>query len=456
MPITKNIEVLIKYFCTMASTGSHVDKTEVLPARLQPARRYATTRDHILRSIMQDKIEFTSLMVVMSSRMVYLSRIPLTGLARPEYYMHLALTSVRQKMLDFQARGVPGDNILVRGIHSLALSDWICQRFEAAVTHVQAVKVLLPLLDLDDPIDMHVAQGTFNVDKMIAIETGWLPEFPLMFDPGPLDETRMSLICEELEDFASGHLEPVMYAHSPVPDASKLSSAIMSHQVDILADASTTMDFSLGAGFDEALIADCIDAALSAILADLLDVLAVAKYVWRTPNATRQDADWMCKRARAICYRLLALPAELPFPETSAYAAKTEAIRIALLLMVLRCTNRMSFRSAQPNMRRLQRALSLHGIDTNWSSLNSPRRSGSDECVYNENELLLWVLMTGLFSAQGEPEELWFLLRAAYVAERHLGIKNVAGLKEIMGRYLYSKTRQERSLMVVGLHLSSS
>ncbi|KAJ9613545.1 hypothetical protein H2200_003487 [Cladophialophora chaetospira] len=462
MPLTKNIEVLINYFRTMAVTGSHVDKTEVLPPHLQPARRYAKLRDISLRIIMQDKVEFASLMVIMASRMVHLSRIPLTGLERPEYYMQLALSAVRERMLDFQTRGVSGDNVLVHGIHSLALSDWICQRFEAASTHVRAVKALLHLLDLDDSLDKHIAQGTFNVDQMVSIETGWLPEFPLMFDPGPLGEARMSVVREELGSFISGRLEAVVYPQGPVPDASKLSSAMMSHQVDFLADASSTMDFRLGSGFECALKANVVHPPLASILSDLLDVLTVAKYVWRTPNATREDADWMCTRARAICYRLLAVPAQLPFPETSTVTAKTEALRIALLLVVLRCTNRMSFRSAQPNMRRLQRALSLCSIDTDWSSSgsSSPTR-GSDSPhnvsteTYDQNELLLWVLMTGLFSAEGETEELWFLMRATYVAERHLGIKDVDGLKEMMAQYFYSKTRQERSVIVVGLHLSS-
>ncbi|ETI21648.1 hypothetical protein G647_07995 [Cladophialophora carrionii CBS 160.54] len=486
MPMTKNIQVLINYYCVMVLTGTHVDKTEVLPPHLQPARRYANLRDIALGAIMQDKVEFTSLMVIMSSRMVHLSRIALTGLARPEYYMHLALAAVRERMLDFQARGVPGDNILVHGMHSLALSDWICQRFEAASTHVRAVKVLLPLLNLNDPLDMHIAQGIFNIDQMIAIETGWLPEFPLTTDPGPLDEARMSLIREDLEAFKSGRREPVIYPHSPVPNASRLSNAMMSHQVDFLADASTSMDFSLGSGFERALEADVIHPELASILFDLLDVLSVAKLVWRTPTATRDDADWMCKRARAICHRLLAVPILLPFPETSAHAAKTEALRLALLLMVLRCTNRMSFRAAQPNMRRLQRALSLHGIGTNWSASarapastsapsaehpERPRSSGPDTDTdtdtytdtnkgadpYDGNALLLWILMTGHFSAQGEPEEeLWFLMRAAYVAERHLGISDLDGLRSVMGEYLYSRTQQERSLIVVSLHLSGS
>ena len=240
---------------------------------------------------------------------------------------------------------------------------------------------------------------------MIAIETGWLPEVPLMSDPGPIDPNRLSLIREDLEALAS----------------------------------------------------QAIDKALAPILRRILDVLDVAKYVWRTPNATRGGANWMCKQARNICYLLLALPAQLPFPETSVHSAKAEALRIALLLIILQCTNRMSFRSAQPNLRRLQRALSSSGIDTDWSRsahIESPSQILNGD-TYNKNFLLLWVLLTGRFCAEGEPEELWFLMRAAYVAERHLGIQDCDGLQDLMSQYLYSNTQQERNLMAVAMHLSS-
>jgi hypothetical protein len=41
------------------------------------------------------------------------------------------------------------------------------------------------------------------------------------------------------------------------------------------------------------------------------------------------------------------------------------------------------------------------------------------------------------------------------VAERHLGIRDLTGWEGVMGQYLHSKTQQERSLIVVGLHLTS-
>lgn len=235
-------------------------------------------------------------------------------------------------------------------------------------------------------------------------------------------------------------------------------------------------------------LADAVHPLLAPVLRDILDVLTVAKCVWRTPNATKRDADWMCKRARALVHRLLLLPANPFFGHKTISARKAEVLRIALLLILIRCTNRVAFRSARPNMRRLQHA--LNAIDKDWSSkttslgteaemtgsfqsqpqppaspfssywsspLNEPlgqplRNLHSKQ--YNENALLLWALMTGHFNAQGEPEESWFLERAPYVAETHLGIHDYDGLDDFMSQYFYSRTRQQQSLTIVALHLS--
>ena len=74
MPTTKNVQFLLKYYCVLITTGSNVNKTEVLPPHLQPVRRYTCVRDASLRAIMTEKEEFTALMVIMLSRMVHLSR----------------------------------------------------------------------------------------------------------------------------------------------------------------------------------------------------------------------------------------------------------------------------------------------------------------------------------------------------------------------------------------------
>ncbi|RVX66914.1 hypothetical protein B0A52_09038 [Exophiala mesophila] len=471
IPLTRSVETLIRYHIVMSATGSHNDKAEVLPPHLQSVRRYHEVREALFARFMQVKVDLAGLLVVMSARMFYISRIPFIGNASPETYTQIALAAVREQMQDCQTKDSPR-SVLVRGMHALALAACISQQFGAAATHIRAAKSLIHFLDPTDPLDAFIGEGLFNIDRMISTETGWIPQFDLLFDPGPLDHSRLSFIKHELADYASGRRQPTASSHSPAPDSCSPSDSLMPQYVDFLADASTTLHHSLGRGLEQALQADLIHPDLASIFRDTLDCLTVAKYVWRTSDATRSDADWMCKRMRAISHRLLLLPASLSYCDDT---MKTEALRLALFLVVVRCTNRMSYRTAQPNMRRLQEALS--GIDTNWaptsspevpryevfetvrtsrsSTTSSPSSPSPKSSALLENSLLLWVLMTGLFAAQGEPEESWFLVRAAFVAEFHMGLKSYEDLQDFMMDYLYSSTQQQYSLIAVSLHLSS-
>ncbi|KIW38942.1 uncharacterized protein PV06_08763 [Exophiala oligosperma] len=491
-PITRHVEALIKYYWIFAMTGAHNDKTEILPPRLQPVNRYTTVRDNALQGAMQSRIRFVSIMVIMAARMVHISRIPTIGSPPPEYYLQMTLHEVRGRMMECQDQGISDDASLLRAVQCLALAEYICQRYDAANVHLQAAKKLLPMKPSGHPSDAFTREGIVNIDNLVCIETGRLPIFPVLYDPGPLDEARMTAIREDVMNhsrYRVGANIPFPFG-SDIPDATRPSSAFVSHEVDILVDAPMILDWDLGSGFERALAAGAIPPLMTPIVRDLLDVLTVAKYVWRTPDARKEDADWMCKRARAFVHHLLLLPANPDFVENTIKSRKAEALRIAVLLMLIRCTNRVSFRSATPNMRLLQCA--LYGIDMNWSNdvfrldqTNLPKDSKDSSpspsvspasCSsrtsspllgpfgpalrsvqtrqYDENELLLWILLTGHFTAQGEPEEAWFLERASYVAQHHLRIDTYDGLHEFMGRYFYSKTQQKHSLDVVALHLS--
>lgn len=488
-PITRHVEALIKYYWIFALTGAHNDKTEILPPHLQPVNRYTTVRDHALQGAMQSRIRFVSIMVIMAARMVHISRLQTTGSPPPEYYLQLTLHEVRGRMMECQDQGITNDASLLRAVQCLALAEWTCQRYDAATIHLQAARKLLPLKPSLHPSDAFTREGIVNIDNLVCIETGRAPIFPVLYDPGPLEKARMIAIREDVMTRArSKAAAKTLSLGSDIPDATRPTSAFVAHQVDMLVDAPTILDWDLGSGFERALAADAIHPIMAPIVLDLLDVLTVAKYVWRTPDATKEDADWMCKRARALVHHLLLVPAKADFATWTVKSRKAEALRIAVLLMLLRCTHRVSFRSALPNVRRLQDA--LYDIDKDWApddylgETALPRGRSHDSppspsvsptsCYtlspldgpfgpalrslqtkrYDENELLFWILLTGHFNAQGEPEESWFLERVTYVAQHHLRIDSYEGLHEFMSRYFYSKTQQQHSLGVVALHLS--
>lgn len=150
-------------------------------------------------------------------------------------------------MLKCQDQGMPIDSGLLRSIQCLALAEWICQRYDAATIHVQAAKRLFPLANFGHPSDAFAREGIVNIDNLICIETGRLPEFPVMYDPGPLKRSRMALIREEVGASAAGQVGHSTHSYSSV------QGATVPHQVDILVDASTTLACTLGSGFERGL-----------------------------------------------------------------------------------------------------------------------------------------------------------------------------------------------------------
>jgi hypothetical protein len=458
-PLSRPIEVMLKYFFTISMSGLHVDKSEVLPKHLQPVRRLSTVRDQSMRAILSDRIRFTSLMAAMSSRMKHMSQISLPFLNDPDTYIRIALRILRLRLLELQLSNRVADRTSVGGMISLALAAWLCQHYDAAVIHLRAVKELLPLLDGSMEVDKFTLEGVINIDKMVSIETGWLPVLPeapaARFDPGPLEQSKRKEVRSLIDE--SGRQNDSRES-SGVHNA-EIGNPLLNHSyIDFLADAHITMTPRLGRAFEPFIEFGVVDSMLAKVLKDMIDVVDVGKLVWRTSSATREDAAWMCQRARFLNYQLLALPDQLPSPDTSLWAAKTEVLRIALVLVMLRVTNRMAFRSARPNMQRLKMSLSdrFPKLSTDWSSDGfqewSREQMARTLSVSDENELLLWILLTGHFAALGEIEEEWFLLRCAFVA-RKLGIRTYEQLHEHMSGFFYSWTRQETSLRIVALHL---
>ena len=119
--------------------------------------------------------------------------------------------------------------------------------------------------------------------------------------------------------------------------------------------------------------------------------------------------------------------------------------------MLARAVTRYGHRSSTPNMLRLRTALC--GVDVDWNFDSDDLLAQEGSRGYDWNKLLLWVLMTGHDIAYGSEEEMWWRVRAAYVAGK-LGIGSYVQLHGHMRRYLYSWSKQKMSLEAVALHLT--
>lgn len=186
----------------------------------------------------------------------------------------------------------------------------------------------------------------------------------------------------------------------------------------------------MGSGFSDPLRQYVFSPALEAILNELMVWIDVAQYTWICQTATKTDAEWTSRKAKAMLHRLLSIPAISPTDHWLPPSRRQEeCCRFVLIVLLSYISTQMAWRSGKMNAVRLQKA--LWNIDRDW---------GSESL----NHMLLWVHLCGAFAAEGTCSEEWFLSRALHVAR--LGqIKNHHALNEVMCQFFYSRQLQDGS-----------
>jgi hypothetical protein len=203
------------------------------------------------------------------------------------------------------------------------------------------------------------------------------------------------------------------------------------------ATASKSVNFKqrMGVGFIDALTTGIFSTNLHAIISDLVQTIDIAMYSSICPSATEADAVWVHKKTTALAHRLLSLgdlgksaldDNNLAGAPESHMASLTpgqeECCRLALIILLTYIPSAVASLSLTKNAVRLQ--LAIAGlVDLSWGSRIA-------------DEMLLWVLVTGLVVVLDRPEEEWFTSRVVQVASE-LGIHDLTGLRDFMWRFLY-------------------
>lgn len=463
--ITRQVQVLIHYYWQILATGWLVDRTEVLPAHLRPVRRYENVRDQSMAGLLQDQVRVTALLAVMASRMVHLSKITIPQV-NPEQFMLTALHTLREHMSKQDDDGSDTKLTVMYAVHSLALAEVYRKRYDDATVHLAQLKTLVDSTKIVSATHSYVAEAMINIDGLISIETGRIPMLTYSFDPGPLAEHRVREIECQLS-----MLRTAPAVIRPVEDDNNRPSPMIYDGTDFLADATTAMDLRMGEGFAAALQhGGTIHPAIAPLLQDILHVVLVAKIVWLTAKARQSDARWMCQRARVLNHRLLSLKEHLQNIDDP-WIQRTEALRISLLLVLIRCTSRVAPRAAQSNVRLLLQVFKGHDMDwsSDWSSgakldssVGSPPHGSLlglqhdyPASEHQQNRLLLFILLTGHYNAMmaADPSQVWFLGQAADLASRRLGFQHYRELDDLMRLYMCNPVQQAVSLRLVAMHL---
>jgi len=363
----------------------------------------------------------THMYALLAATAAHINRITtLAGQKADNKYMAAAIRSLRMFLgsLDTQKRIDPQ---FVLDVLFLSNAERCWGNEEAALTHLRVLRQLTKLLDMSFASDRYVYQMVCDADVFLSVETATRPLFALSWDPGVISGSRKALIDYELDQVLSQQRVHIRRTFMGTTAAT----------------ASQAVNFKqrMGIGFLDALAAGIFSTTMHAIVSDLVQTIDIAMYSSICPSATEADAVWVHQKAIASAHRLLSLgdlgkiavdDSNLTgAPEghiVSLTSGQEECCRLALIILLTYIPSTVVSRSFTKNAVRLQLAISGL-VDLSWGSRIA-------------DEMLLWVLITGLVVVLDRPEEEWFMSRAVQVASE-LGIHDLMDLRDFMWRFLY-------------------
>jgi hypothetical protein len=404
--IHKFLQYYISYSILTAFKGEVVDKEHLLqiPGLLPAA---------IVRRSLTSEVHCYALLTATAS---HINRITVAGCQLENRYMAPALRSLRMFLasLDTQKSIDPQ---IVLDVLFLSNAERCRQNNQTALTHLRVLRQLTKLLDMSLAFDRYVYEMVCDADVFLAVETATRPLFALSWDPGVISDSQKSVIDHKLD--------------------LKLSQDQVHGRRGFLgSEVSQSVRFKqrMGTGFIEASEAGLFSLKMNDIISDVVQTLDVVMYTSICPSATEADAVWVHKKTTALAHRLLSvelgnrssrdhnrLAGTVESHVLNLTSRQEECCRLGLIILLTYLPSLIARHSFTTNAARLQRALS--GLDLSWGSKIA-------------DEVLLWILVTGLFVTLNQPEEEWFKLRAALVASK-LGIHDFTGLHNFTWRFFH-------------------
>ena len=342
------------------------------------------------------------------------------------------------------------DSLVIFDILCLCLAERFRQNYDASLLHLQVVRHLADRLDFTRIRDRYIYEFACVSDTFLALEMASVPLFTLLLDSPssmrrlvkPKDKLERELFLSSAKTSAGrGRNLPVNlnsrdqidgdHKAEEVPAQKSSETGIRLSELGI-ADAQRCE----GGGFAEALDAGFFGSPLDVFIADLVPWLALVQDVNLLPRSKDNfDRQWVAKGSTAFLRRLAFISNELLTSDTILRARSRERC-CCLALMIIMCYYASPIvahplNSAAMNMMRLRSAF-----------VPGPRRFWETE---TGNQLLLWILFTGLFAALGSPEEEFFMSSAADLASE-LNVYDHFELRRLVSRYIYHEIAQRRCL----------
>ncbi|KIW90423.1 uncharacterized protein Z519_09068 [Cladophialophora bantiana CBS 173.52] len=440
--ITPRIHVVLQHTLQIYAYAGNNYKLAFLPKHVRSTISQFPIGTVVQRSVYKEH-HLYSLMAAMLARMKHVFDMSPTA-DDPQAIRAKASHYLRKELVRCSRSG-DVDKQTILDILFLCVNEIQYGRYDDVRKHLQIVGKLLHLLDPSQLLDRWISETAAHVDNQLSLSTAGRPVLPFTFDPGPMLPERMAILRREalnLEYFGYPNPTSLIVARGP-----KGSMGI----TDAIADLAATLDIRMGSQFVQALKMGAFPWDLGRIVSDLVDCIEIAKVVWLSPLAVCFDAEWLCRKARAVLRALLAIAPDRNIGAMDLMCKCTECVRLSLMILMTHACTLIGFQTAKANVQRLQGAmqyaLKFWCPAIGWTEECTPLDPNArlDPFCELQARFVLWSLLTGCWSAEGQPEEGFFALRALHIC-RYFGYTTYDDLHNHMAGFLYSKSLQERSL----------
>jgi hypothetical protein len=426
-------------------------KLAFLPPHIRSTITQFPIADVVQRSVYKNHHVY-ALMAAMLARLKHTFKMGVSD--DPEVVRAQAATYLKQELVRC-ARTGDVDKQTILDILFLCVNETQYQMYDEVQKHLKIVGKLLHLLDTNQVLDKWISETAAHIDNQYALSTGRRPVLPHTFDPGPMLPERMAILRREAHN-----LRYYRYPN-PISDAVARNPNAPLGLTDVMSDLAATLDLRMGSQFIQALKVGAFPGAVGNVIADLIDCIEIAKVVWLSPLAVCFDAEWLCRKARACLRALLAIAPENNIGPMDLICKCTEVVRLCLMILLTHACTLIGPQTAKANVTRL-RAASGYALKF-WA----PAIGWTEDCIPVDPNVrldsfcelqagfVLWSLCIGCWTADGLPEQEYFIHRAVNVCG-YFGYTTYDDLDSHLAQYLYSKSLQVNSLKKVATRLGAS
>jgi hypothetical protein len=412
---------MLSYFGSTQTAGGNAYKLQYLPRNLRNVTPVNAVRDEYIANALQYEYCLYALFSYMASRLYHVTKLRLKGLKDPSYYHAKSIALLRERLEECQNTGEPIDNATIGAIVQIALADWTKGDLAAARIHLKTLADLMQYVDISTPTGRFMSETIRTADFQVAVEGDTQPLLSAVPSFEPVSRERIIQLEKEVaNDIQSSPPEYISIA-AALGESQQLPE-------DVLADLPRTLTLRMGYALEEILKTDTIiNPALHHIIRNMLDCLTVAKAVWILQTATLKDTGWHCRTFRTQGHWLFTYGYAHAYDTPTPRNLLTDCLRLALLIALSLCTNRMASRAAQNIDHRLLLACQKYEM-------------GSSVAGELGQNTYLWCLLTGaLVAEEGSDVKMWFMSRAADAVVM-AGLEAFDDVHEAMSGFLWSWT----------------